>query len=73
MITVKLECEKITAERLAYLLNGYVEKGLKIWAHEARIYAVFRLRSLKELKALANELKTNKVKFKFLRLLEDPA
>ncbi|MFH8132244.1 MAG: hypothetical protein QW321_01405 [Candidatus Aenigmatarchaeota archaeon] len=69
MLFVKIECERISVEKLAELLFVYV-KRLNVWLYKKKIYASFFVESLSLLKGLIKTLESNGIKFRFYRLEE---
>lgn len=69
MLFVKIECERISVEKLAELLFVYV-KRLNVWLYKKKIYASFFVESLSLLKGLIKTLESNGIKFRFHRLEE---
>ncbi|MEM5834861.1 MAG: hypothetical protein QXQ69_03380 [Candidatus Aenigmatarchaeota archaeon] len=69
MLFVKIECERISVEKLAELLFVYV-KRLNVWLYKKKIYASFFVESLSLLKGLIKTLESNRIKFRFYRLEE---
>lgn len=69
MLLAKVECEKVSAERLAELLFVYARK-LNIWLYNKKVYASFFVDSLTLLKGLARTLEANSIKFRFYRIEE---
>lgn len=70
MLLAKVECKKVSIERLAEILSEYTEPGFKIWKYNKKIYAMFRLSSLLSLKNLTEKLRELKIKFNFYRIQE---
>jgi len=69
MLLAKVECEKISVEKLAELLFIYSKK-LNVWLYNKKIYASFLIDSLTLLKSLIKTLESNKIKFRFYRIEE---
>jgi len=69
MLLAKVECEKISVERLAELLFVYSKK-LNVWLYNKKVYASFFVGSLSLLKGLIKTLETNRIKFRFYRIEE---
>jgi hypothetical protein len=69
MLLAKVECEKISVERLAELLFVYSKK-LNVWLYNKKVYASFFVDSLSLLKGLIKTLETNGVRFRFYRIEE---
>lgn len=69
MLFAKIECERISVEKLAELLFVYV-KRLDVWLYKKKIYASFFVESLSLLKGLIKTLESNGIKFRFYRLEE---
>ncbi|MGB9760737.1 MAG: hypothetical protein ACPLZG_12985 [Thermoproteota archaeon] len=69
MLLAKVECEKISVEKLVELLV-FSTKQLKIWLYSKKVYASFFVESLSLLKSLIKTLETNRVKFRFYRIEE---
>ena len=69
MLLAKVECEKISVERLAELLFVY-SKELNVWLYNKKVYASFFVESLSLLKGLIKTLETNRIKFRFYRIEE---
>jgi len=69
MLLVKVECKKISVEKLAELLFVYSKK-LNVWLYNKKVYASFFVESLSLLKGLIKTLETNRIKFRFYRIEE---
>jgi len=69
MLLAKIECEKVSVEKLAEIIFIYVKK-LNVWLYEKRVYASFFVDSFALLKSLFKALENNKVKFRFYRIEE---
>jgi len=69
MLLAKIECEKVSVEKLAEIIFIYVKK-LNVWLYEKRVYASFFVDSFALLKSLIKALENNKVKFRFYRIEE---
>jgi hypothetical protein len=69
MLLAKVECEKISVEKLAELLFIYSKK-LNVWLYNKKVYASFFVDSLSLLKGLIKTLETNRIKFRFYRIEE---
>jgi len=69
MLLAKIECEKISVEKLAELLFIYSKK-LNVWLYNKKVYASFFVDSLSLLKGLIKTLETNRIKFRFYRIEE---
>jgi len=69
MLLAKVECEKISVEKLAELFFIYSKK-LNVWLYNKKVYASFFVDSLSLLKGLIKTLETNRIKFRFYRIEE---
>jgi hypothetical protein len=69
MLLAKVECEKISVERLAELLFVHSKK-LSVWLYNKKVYASFFVDSLSLLKGLIKTLEVNGIKFRFYRIEE---
>jgi hypothetical protein len=69
MLLAKVECEKISVEKLAELLFIYSKK-LNVWLYNKKVYASFFVDSLSLLKGLVKTLEANRIKFRFYRIEE---
>jgi hypothetical protein len=69
MLLAKVECEKISVERLVELLL-FSTKQLKVWLYSKKVYASFFIDSFMLLKSLVKTLEANKVRFRFYRIEE---
>ena len=69
MLFAKIECEKISVEKLVEILFIYVKK-LNVWLYKKKVYASFFVDSLFLLKSLIKNLENNKIKFRFYRVEE---
>ncbi len=69
MLFAKIECEKISVEKLVEILFIYVRK-LNVWLYKKKVYASFFVDSLFLLKSLIKNLENNKIKFRFYRVEE---
>lgn len=69
MLLAKVECEKISVERLAGLLL-ISTRQFKVWLYGKKVYASFFTDSFTLLKSLIKTLEVNKVRFRFYRVEE---
>ena len=69
MLLAKVECEKVTVERLTELLFIHSRK-LCVWLYKKKVYASFFVESLSLLKSLIKALEANRIKFRFYRIEE---
>jgi hypothetical protein len=69
MLLAKIECEKISVEKLTELLFVYSKK-LNVWLYNKKVYASFFVDSLSLLKGLIKTLETSGVRFRFYRIEE---
>jgi len=70
MLLTKVECEKITVEKLGEHLVYTVEQGFRVWLYNKKVYATFKISSFPALKKLIENFKANNVKFRFFRIEE---
>jgi hypothetical protein len=69
MLLAKIECEKISVERLVELLL-FSTKQLRVWLYSNKVYVSFFIDSFMLLKSLVKTLEVNRVKFRFYRIEE---
>lgn len=69
MLLAKVECEKVSVERLTELLFVY-SRRLNVWLYNKKVYASFFVDSLTMLRGLIKTLETNGIKFRFYRVEE---
>jgi hypothetical protein len=69
MLFAKIECEKVSVEKLVEVIFVYVKK-INVWLYNKKVYASFFLDSLSLLKALIKNLENNRIKFRFYRIEE---
>jgi len=66
MLTVRMECRKISVEELAIILTQSVESNFRVWLYKKKTYATFRLISISTLRNLIEEFRSLKLKVQFL-------
>lgn len=69
MLLAKIECEKVSVEKLVELLFIY-GKRLNVWLYKKKVYASLFVDSFSLLKSLIKTLEANKIKFRFYRIEE---
>jgi hypothetical protein len=69
MLFAKIECEKVSVEKLVKVIFVYVKK-INVWLYNKKVYASFFVDSLSLLKGLIKTLETHRIKFRFYRIEE---
>ena len=59
ILRVMVECRNVKAERIAKYLDRLAE-GFKIWTHDEKVYAMFEIPSLSEVRELIKRLRRAK-------------
>jgi len=70
MLLAKVECEKITVEKLMEFLVDTTEQGFRVWLYDKKVYAIFKTGSIATLRRLIESFRANNVKFRFFRIEE---
>jgi len=69
MIEALIECKNVKCEKMASLLSkfrGTFNKGFKVWLHDKRVFARFKVVSVPELNEFTRRLKKlEKVEFRY--------
>jgi len=69
MIEALIECKNVKCEKIANLLSkfrGTFNKEFKIWLHDKRVFARFKVASVPELNDFTRRLKRiRKIEFKY--------
>jgi hypothetical protein len=75
MIEARLECEKVSCEKIANLLSkfrGSFPFGYKVWVYKKRVFAYFKVRCIVDLNSFNRKLRMKKIKFKYHRIERVP-
>jgi len=66
---------KVESNLSVETLFAYIEElcapGFKVWLHEKKAYAIFKVNSLDSLRKLADRVEERSGRLKFLRIVED--
>ena len=72
MIEALIECKNVKCEKIASLLSnfrGTFNKEFKVWLHDKRVFAHFKVASIPELSDFTNKLKRKKkMEFEYLSI-----
>ena len=69
-LETKIE-SNISVETLCAYLDEFSAPGFKIWLHDKKAYAIFKVSSLESLRKLAERIEARGSRLKFLRIVED--
>jgi len=70
MLEAKVE-SNLLVETLCAYLDELSAPGFKIWLHDKKAYAIFKVSSLEGLRKLAERIEQRGRRCKFLRITED--
>lgn len=63
MLTVRIECKKISVEKLTECIHSLIEPCFKAWLYRDRVYSIFRVSSLSVLSKVIDKLTEHRIKF----------
>ncbi len=69
MLEVKVE-SNLSVETLFSYLSELSAPGFKVWLHDKKAYAIFKVSSLDSLRKLAETIEQRRRNCKFLRIVE---
>jgi len=70
VLEAKVE-SNLSVETLCAYLDEVSAPGFKIWLHDKKAYAIFKVSSLESLRKLAERIEGRGSRLKFLRIVED--